>query len=113
MILTVGPDAAIWFSRGDGHISRVDPAGTVSSMPVGTPTGSPYGLCTGADGALWYTLLQADRIGCITLDGGVEEYPLTPGSMPSLITSGPDDAVWRGPGSRDRPARERRQAPAR
>jgi virginiamycin B lyase len=55
MVLTRGPDGAIWFSRGDGRIGRVTPAGDVSSVPVATPAGSPYGLCTGPDAALWYT----------------------------------------------------------
>jgi virginiamycin B lyase len=41
MVLARGPDDAIWFSRGDGQIGRADPTGTVSSMPVLTPEGSP------------------------------------------------------------------------
>ena len=93
MVLTTGLDA-VWFSRGDGRIGRVDPAGTISSLPVLTPTGSPYGLCAGPDRTLWYTLLSADRIGRIALDGTIDEFPLAKGSMPSLITAGPDGAVW-------------------
>lgn len=94
MVLTCGPDGAIWFSRGDGRIGRIDPAGTVSSVPVATPAGSPYGLCAGPDRTLWYTLLAADRVGRISLDGGTEEFSLAAGSMPSLITAGPDGALW-------------------
>jgi virginiamycin B lyase len=94
MVLTAGPDAAVWFSRGDGRIGRVEPGGAVSSIPVLTPAGSAYGLCAGPDRTLWYTLLAADRVGRITLGGGAEEFPLTAGSMPSLITAGPDGAVW-------------------
>ena len=94
MVLTPGPDDAIWFSRGDGHIGRVDPAGAVSALPVPTRSGSPYGLCTGPDRTIWYTLLAADRIGAVTLGGEIEEYPLTAGTMPSLIAAGPDGALW-------------------
>jgi len=94
MVLTLGPDGAIWFSRGDGRIGRVTPAGDVSSVPVVTAAGSPYGLCAGPDGALWYTLLAADRVGRISLDGDAQEFPLPAGSMPSLITTGPDGALW-------------------
>jgi virginiamycin B lyase len=72
MVLARGPDGAIWFSRGDGRIGRIDPAGAVSSVPVLTPDGSPYGLCAGPDRTLWYTLLAADRVGRISLDGGIE-----------------------------------------
>lgn len=94
MVLTPGPDGAIWFSRGDGRIGRVTPAGDVSSVPVATAAGSPYGVCAGPDGALWYTLLAADRVGRISLDGDAQEFPLPAGSMPSLITAGPDGALW-------------------
>ena len=94
MVVTVGPDDAIWFSRGDGRIGRIDPAGTVSSMPVLTPAGSPYGLCQGPGRTLWYTLLAADRVGRIILDGGTEEFALPAGSMPAHITAGPDGALW-------------------
>lgn len=63
-------------------------------MPVLTPEGSPYGLCAGPDQTLWYTLLNADRIGCIAPGGQVEEFSLEPGSMPSLITASVDGTVW-------------------
>src|SRR5690349_11837719 len=62
--------------------------------PVLTPAGSPHGLCAGAARPRWYTLVAADRIGWISLDGGSEEFPLSAGSMPSLITAGPDGALW-------------------
>ena len=99
MVLARGPDGAIWFSRGDGHIGRVGGAGTgsagaVSAVPVLSRAGSPYGLCAGPDGTLWYTLIAADRIGRIGPDGTVEEFGLAAGSMPSLITAGPDGALW-------------------
>lgn len=94
MVLAVGPDAAVWSSRGDGQIGRVGPGDAVSSVPVLTPEGSPYGLCAGLDQELWYTLIAADRIGRITPGGPVEEFPVATGSMPSLITAGPDGAVW-------------------
>ena len=94
MVPALGPDGAVWFTRGDGRIGRVDPSGTASSVPVPTPTGWPYGLCAGPDSALWYTLLSADRIGRLTLDGTIDEFPLTGGGMPSMITAGPDGALW-------------------
>ena len=63
-------------------------------MPVRTPAGSPYGLCAGPDRTLWYTLLAADRVGRISLDWGIEEFPLPAASMSSLITAGPDGTLW-------------------
>jgi virginiamycin B lyase len=82
----------VWRRRRAG--GRTDPDGTVSSVPVLTPDGSPYGLCAGPGRTLWYTLLAADRIGRISLDGRIEEFPLPAGSMPSLITAGPDGGCW-------------------
>jgi len=43
-------------TEADGQIGRVDPAGTVSSMPALTPDGSPYGLCAGPDRSVWIAL---------------------------------------------------------
>jgi virginiamycin B lyase len=94
MVLSSGPDNAVWFSRADGALGRVDHAGHVSSWPVLTAGSQPYGVCTGSDDAVWYTLLDADRIGHIAADGRAEEFPLPPGSMPSMICPGPDGALW-------------------
>jgi virginiamycin B lyase len=41
MVLALGPDAAVWFSRGDGRIGRVAPDGAVSSVPVLTRPARP------------------------------------------------------------------------
>ena len=94
MVVTAGPDDAIWFSRGDGHIGRAGPGGAVTSVPALTPTWSSYGMCAGPDRTLWYTLLTPDRVGRISLDGGTEEFALPAGSVPSLITADPDGARW-------------------
>jgi hypothetical protein len=40
MVLALGPDGAIWFSRGDGRIGRIAPSGDLSSVPVTTADGS-------------------------------------------------------------------------
>ena len=59
-----------------------------------TSGGQPYGVCTGSDDTVWYTLLDADRIGHITADGRAEEFSLSLGCMPSMIWAGPDGALW-------------------
>lgn len=95
MVLAHGPDAALWFSRGDGLLGRVAPDGDVSSRPTLTAEGAPYGLCAGPGRALWYTLLGgADRIGRIAEDGRHDEFGVPPGSMPSIICPGPADTLW-------------------
>jgi virginiamycin B lyase len=54
----------------------------------------PDRQAAGPDGALWFTLNQANAIGRITVDGDVALYPLpTPGAAPVGITSD-GDAMW-------------------
>ena len=55
----------------------------------------PYAVTTGPDASLWFTETVADRIGRITTDGHVTEFPL-PGtrSFPSAITAGADGEMW-------------------
>ena len=60
-----------------------------------TPAGSPYGLCAGPGRTLWYTLVAADRIGRISLDGGSEEFPLPDRSCrPHAVAATPDGGCW-------------------
>ena len=95
MVITCDPSGSLWFSRGDGAIGHVDAAGSITSQPVLTAGGSPYGLCLGPDEeSLWYTLIAAHKIGRITPAGQIDEFLIADGGMPALITTGPDDALW-------------------
>jgi len=95
MVITCDPEGSLWFSRGDCAIGRIDASGGITSHSVLTADGSPYGLCLGPDRrSVWYTLIAADRIGRITADGRIDEFPVPGGGMPSLITAGPDGALW-------------------
>lgn len=60
------------------------------------PAGSePDGIAAGADGNLWFAERGADRIGRITPDGTITEFPLpTPEAEPSQVTAGADGDVW-------------------
>jgi virginiamycin B lyase len=45
---------------------------------------------TGPDGAIWFTQLAGNRIGRLTIDGGLTEYAIpTAGSSPNVIVAGP------------------------
>jgi virginiamycin B lyase len=103
----VGPDRAIWFVGYDANtVGRVTVDGGVtefrlpSAVPVPRPTGEiltagPIGITAGPDGALWFTEGPANRIGRITTDGRITEYPVpSPNSSPYHIVSGPDGALW-------------------
>lgn len=60
-----------------------------------TADGAPGTIILGPDGAMWFTLNNANRIGRITLAGEISEYdiPIPDGSA-LTITLGPDNAIW-------------------
>jgi streptogramin lyase len=47
------------------------------------------------DGALWFTELNGNKIGRVTITGTFTEFPIpTANSQPHGITAGPDGALW-------------------
>ena len=55
----------------------------------------PYGITTGADGALWLSLVHAGQIARRSIDGArTRSCTSSTTGRPSLITSGPDGALW-------------------
>ena len=49
----------------------------------------------GPDGAVWFTENSGNKIGRMTTDGAVTEFPIpTPGSRPARIARGADGALW-------------------
>src|SRR5437016_2052973 len=68
---------------------------TFTEYPLSTGSASPFGITLGPDGALWFTELDTNKIGRITMAGSVTEYALpTANSGPYKITAGPDGALW-------------------
>src|ERR1700733_12776761 len=59
------------------------------------PGNGPWAIATGPDGALWFTELQANKIGRITTAGPITEFAApTASSGPRSIVAGPDGALW-------------------
>jgi virginiamycin B lyase len=88
--ITAGPDGAVWFTQGStNRIGRITPAGQITEYPVPTAvsvpsggygpltTSNPVALVTGADGALWFTQLDCNRIGRLEL----RPRPPSPGGL--------------------------------
>jgi virginiamycin B lyase len=49
----------------------------------------------GPDGAVWFVERPAGKIGRLTPDGTITEFPLPdPDSVPNVIVPGPDGALW-------------------
>ncbi len=63
--------------------------------PVPTPNSTPVGITAGPDGSLWFTELDGNNIGRITINGAIIEYSVpTANSKPIEITFGPDGNLW-------------------
>ena len=106
--LTSGPDGAIWFTDDiQNKIGRITTDGEITeyAIPSGIETQDlnyltyttslPRGLVVGADNALWFTERLTHKIGRITADGEITEYPTpTLGSGPLGIALGSDSALW-------------------
>ncbi len=76
-------------------ITSTLPVNAVTNFPVLTTSSSPYGIATGADGNLWFTESNANKIGVITPAGVTLEFPIpTAVSNPNGITKGPDGNMW-------------------
>jgi virginiamycin B lyase len=102
--IVTGPDKALWFTEASANkIGRITTSGSMTEFPVPTPRGNPIGITAGPDGALWFTesgrftggeLGGGNKIGRITPQGVITEFPLPTQSDPHEIAAGPDGALW-------------------
>lgn len=67
---------------------------SVNEYPI--PSGGrPYHIVTGPDGNIWFTIRNRARIGRITTEGVITEFPLpNPLSSAHEIITGPDGNLW-------------------
>ncbi len=57
--IAVGPDGDLWFGdAGNVALGRITTSGALTEYPVPTGNGSPAGITSGPDGAIWYTSYQ-------------------------------------------------------
>lgn len=103
--LAVAADASVWFTTTGPAIAHLTPSGQVVAYAVPTTTpmrwgnvGAPDSLAAGPDHAIWFVDAEADKVGRITEDGAITEYPLPSGERqhvyPETITAGSDGAMW-------------------
>jgi virginiamycin B lyase len=103
--LAAGADGNIWFSEYKvGKIGRITPMGVITEFALPRPNSGPGDITAGPDGALWFVELSGgidgvrtdgNRVGRISYDGKVLEYPLPAGSTsPINIAVGPDLNLW-------------------
>ncbi|HKD17605.1 MAG TPA: hypothetical protein VKG23_07020 [Thermoanaerobaculia bacterium] len=67
-------------------------AQSITEFSVPSPTADLRGITLGPDGALWFNEAAANKIGRITLQGDVTEFP-TPDATFGIAT-GPDGNLW-------------------
>jgi virginiamycin B lyase len=74
------------------------PPVTITEYPLPTPDSFPGGLAVGGDKAIWFYESGANKIGRITVDGHITEYPIPTANsaLPrqGFVGSGPDGAIW-------------------
>jgi len=99
--ITAGPDGALWFidpagSGGNGSIGQVTIQGVVKEFPIPAKGGNPFGITSGTDGGVWFTLPGVNEI--VRFNPANAEFAQfgipTAGSTPGFITAGPDGAMW-------------------
>jgi streptogramin lyase len=67
-------------------------SGQITEFPVPAENGNPVGITAGPDGNLWFCERGGNRIGRITPQGSISEFPTE--SSPNYITAGPDGNLW-------------------
>jgi virginiamycin B lyase len=99
--ITAGPDGALWFidpagNGGNGSIGQITTQGVIKEFPLLAKAGRPFGITSGTDGGVWFTLPGVNEIARLNpATGGVSEFGVpTAGSGPRFITTGPDGAMW-------------------
>jgi virginiamycin B lyase len=91
--IAAAPDGSIWFTDAANYIGRLSPPGQVIQFPIPSTDSEPEGITAGPDDAMWFTEWRQGKIGRITTDGTLTEYPVGFVSYPTAITSA-YGALW-------------------
>lgn len=93
--ITGGIRGQIWFTEVLGNsVDRLRiGTGQITRFLLPAPNSLPGGIAVGPDGNVWFTE-EAGRIGRITSEGTITEFPLGSGRIPGSIADGPDGSLW-------------------
>lgn len=100
--ITPGPDGKLWVASGSqgggsttAYITSISTDGSQVSQYKLPDASGPEGITKGPDGSLWFAESAGNRIGRITTNGGLTEFPVpTANSGPGRITVGPGNNLW-------------------
>ena len=71
------------------------PLGAFTEFTIPTANSGPLGIAAGADGNVWFTETNGDKIGRITPTGTITEFTIpTANSTPFAIAAGADGNLW-------------------
>src|SRR6201981_2202297 len=91
VIASLSAAIALRFTAAVGIVPAAPHTFTKFILP--TPASRPSAITTGPDGALWFTE-SGGKIGRITTQGHITEFPIKGGGILHSITTGPDGALW-------------------
>jgi streptogramin lyase len=87
--IVTGPDHNLWVGA-DNAVWRITPGGVQNFFPLSGV--SAFGMTSGADGNVWFTVLGSNSIGRITTAGVITLFPVPHSGEP--IVSAPDGALY-------------------
>ena len=87
--------AHMWYTDFSYRIGRITTAGVITQY-VHEAGVNPSGIALGADNNIWFTADFTDTVNRLRVSDGVTTTytNLPPFATPSLMTRGPDDAIW-------------------
>ena len=93
--IVAGADGNLWLG-GEDVITRMTPAGVVTTYDAGSAASTGLQLAAGPDGNVWFTDFGANLVGRITPLGMVTKFSagIPPRSGPLDIAAGPDGNMW-------------------
>jgi len=97
--LGIGPDGlTVWYTgKLDNLIGKLSPDGTIYNYTAGlTVQAKPIYIKAGPDGNMWFTELDASKIGRVTDEGLINEFDIP--KVPELTTSSRPIAIIPDPG---------------
>jgi virginiamycin B lyase len=90
-----GPDGNLWLAENGNKVGRLSPSGsTLKEFSTPTSDSNPFDIAVGSDGNLWFVEQNAHKIGRITPEGSISEFPVSTAGIIWGIASGSDGNVW-------------------
>ncbi|MEW6278265.1 MAG: hypothetical protein AB1758_06565 [Candidatus Eremiobacterota bacterium] len=88
-----GPDNNLWVTNATS-VDRLTTAGVLTPFPLGVASTANF-ICSGPDGALWFSCITPDQVGRMTTAGVPSFFALPAGTTtPAGIAPGPDGNLW-------------------